>query len=167
MRESGTLSWLRGPFGLPPLSSGWIRHRLRMLHLKQWKNGPNSYRQLRALGLSHQDAAKVAGDLWSWWRNSHLALNRALPPSNFDSFGCRDSLRSLSSANLPAGGVAGDSRDYLERLYRLGPAPGAQLPETTREQLLPVYPSPPRQSSTMLITVNGRPNDHFGQFFLL
>src|SRR5512133_663285 len=30
---------------------GWIRHRLRMLHLKQWKNGPNAYRQLRARGL--------------------------------------------------------------------------------------------------------------------
>jgi RNA-directed DNA polymerase len=66
---------------------GWIRHRLRMLHLKQWKNGPNAYRQLRARGLSHQDAAKVAGNLRSWWRNSHMALNRALPPSYFDNLG--------------------------------------------------------------------------------
>jgi hypothetical protein len=48
---------------------GWIRHRLRMLHLKQWKNGPNAYRQRRARGLSHEDAAKIAGNLRRWWRN--------------------------------------------------------------------------------------------------
>jgi hypothetical protein len=57
------------------------------LHLRQWKNGPNAYRQLRARRLSHQDAAKVAGNLRSWWRNSHMALKRALPPSYFDSLG--------------------------------------------------------------------------------
>jgi RNA-directed DNA polymerase len=66
---------------------GWIRHRVRMLHLKQWKNGPNAYRQLRARGLSHEDAAKVAGNLRSWWRNSHMALNWAPPPSYFDNLG--------------------------------------------------------------------------------
>lgn len=66
---------------------GWIRHRLRMLHLKQWKNGPHAYRELRARGLSEQDARKVAGNLRSWWRNSHAALNRALPSSYFDSLG--------------------------------------------------------------------------------
>jgi hypothetical protein len=66
---------------------GWIRHRLRMLHLKHWKNGPNAYRELRARGLSEQDARKVAGNLRSWWRNSHAALNRALPPSYFDRLG--------------------------------------------------------------------------------
>ena len=66
---------------------GWIRHRLRMLHLKHWKNGPNAYRQLRARGLPDQDARKVAGNLRSWWRNSHMALNRALPPSYFDNLG--------------------------------------------------------------------------------
>jgi Group II intron, maturase-specific domain len=52
---------------------GWIRHRLRMLHLKHWKNGPNAYRELRARGLPEQEARKVAGNLRSWWRNSHMA----------------------------------------------------------------------------------------------
>lgn len=66
---------------------GWIRHRLRMLHLKHWKNARNAYRELRARGLSETDARKVAGNLRSWWRNSHMALNRALPPSYFDRLG--------------------------------------------------------------------------------
>ena len=66
---------------------GWIRHRLRMLQLKHWKNGPRAYRALRKLGLPEQDAAKVAGNLRSWWRNSHMALNFALPPRYFDKLG--------------------------------------------------------------------------------
>jgi RNA-directed DNA polymerase len=66
---------------------GWIRHRLRMLQLKHWKNSRTAYRELRSRGLSEQDAAKVAGNLRSWWRNSHMALNRALPPSYFDTLG--------------------------------------------------------------------------------
>jgi len=66
---------------------GWIRHRLRMLHLKHWKNGTNAYRQLRARGLPDQEARKVAGNLRSWWRNSSMALNRALPPKYFDQLG--------------------------------------------------------------------------------
>jgi len=66
---------------------GWIRHRLRMLHLKHWKNAHTTYRELRARGLSEQDAAKVAGNHRRWWRNSHMAINRALPPSYFDSLG--------------------------------------------------------------------------------
>ncbi len=66
---------------------GWIRHRLRMIQLKHWKNGRTAYRALRALGLPDQESAKVAGNLRSWWRNSHMALNRALPPRYFDSLG--------------------------------------------------------------------------------
>ena len=66
---------------------GWIRHRLRMLHLKHWRNAHNAYRELRARGLPEQEARKVAGNLQSWWRNSHMALNRALPPSYFDGLG--------------------------------------------------------------------------------
>ncbi len=66
---------------------GWIRHRLRMIQLKHWKNGRTAYRALRALGLAEQESAKVAGNLRSWWRNSHMALNRALPPRYFDSLG--------------------------------------------------------------------------------
>ncbi|GJH28953.1 hypothetical protein CBA19CS42_30575 [Caballeronia novacaledonica] len=28
----------------------WIRHRLRVIQLKQWRRGPTIYRELRALG---------------------------------------------------------------------------------------------------------------------
>ncbi len=32
----------------------WIRHRLRAVHLKQWKRGTTVYRELRARGLSER-----------------------------------------------------------------------------------------------------------------
>jgi group II intron reverse transcriptase/maturase len=65
----------------------WIRHRLRALQLKHWKRGRVTYRELRARGLGHEDAAIVAGNTRSWWRNSHLRLNRALPNHFFDQLG--------------------------------------------------------------------------------
>ena len=38
----------------------WIRHRLRALQLKHWKNGRTIYRELRARGLPHASAVQVA-----------------------------------------------------------------------------------------------------------
>jgi len=38
----------------------WIRHRLRAIHLKQWKRGTTIFRELRARGLSVTGAATVA-----------------------------------------------------------------------------------------------------------
>jgi len=66
---------------------GWLRHRLRALHLKHWKRGRVIYRELRARGLSEQHAAIVAGNGRRWWHNSSLLLNRALPPRYFDQLG--------------------------------------------------------------------------------
>ena len=66
---------------------GWIRHRLRMLQLKHWKNAATAKRELRKLGLTEAEAAKVAGNLRSWWRNSAMMLNKALPPKWFDAQG--------------------------------------------------------------------------------
>jgi hypothetical protein len=40
----------------------WIRHRLRALHLKQWKRGTTAYRELRARGASEHVAARVAAN---------------------------------------------------------------------------------------------------------
>jgi RNA-directed DNA polymerase len=65
----------------------WLRHRLRALHLKHWRRGLVIYRELRARGLSHVQAAKVAGNSRRWWRNSALELNRAFPISYFDQLG--------------------------------------------------------------------------------
>jgi group II intron reverse transcriptase/maturase len=62
----------------------WIRHRLRALHLKQWKRGTTIFRELRARGMSHDSAAKVASNGRHWWKNSAKAIHIALPNSYFD-----------------------------------------------------------------------------------
>jgi RNA-directed DNA polymerase len=66
---------------------GWLRHRLRALHLKHWRRGPVIYRELRARGLSEDHAAQVAGNCRRWWRNSALLINRAFPVRYFDQLG--------------------------------------------------------------------------------
>ena len=66
---------------------GWIRHRLRMLQLKHWKNAATVKRELRVRGLTEAEANRVAGSLKSWWRNSAMLLNKALPPKWFDAHG--------------------------------------------------------------------------------
>ena len=40
----------------------WIRHRLRALHLRHWKRGRVTYRELRARGLSEHTAAYAAAN---------------------------------------------------------------------------------------------------------
>ena len=40
----------------------WMRHRLRAIHLKHWKQGRTIYRQLRARGLSDAGARRVAAN---------------------------------------------------------------------------------------------------------
>jgi RNA-directed DNA polymerase len=65
----------------------WLRHRLRALQLKQWKQGTTMYREMRALGASEADARIVAGNSRCWWRNSSMRLNRALPIAYFDNLG--------------------------------------------------------------------------------
>jgi RNA-directed DNA polymerase len=65
----------------------WIRHRLRALHLKQWKRGTTIYRELRSRGMSHVSAAQVAANGKSWWKNSAMLLNHALPIRYFDQLG--------------------------------------------------------------------------------
>jgi RNA-directed DNA polymerase len=66
---------------------GWIRHRLRALHLKHWRHGPAIYRELRARGLSPHAAAKVAANGRRWWRNSAMAIHLAFPIRYFDTLG--------------------------------------------------------------------------------
>jgi len=65
----------------------WLRHRLRALHLKHWRRGKVIYRELRARGLSQDQAAQVASHARSWWRNSSLGINRAFPVRYFDQLG--------------------------------------------------------------------------------
>lgn len=65
----------------------WIRHRLRAIHLKQWKRGRTIYRELRLRGLSERAAAQVAANGRRWWRNSAMAIHIALPNELFDALG--------------------------------------------------------------------------------
>jgi group II intron reverse transcriptase/maturase len=66
----------------------WIRRRLRMVQLKQWKRGAKVFRALRARGLSTRSAAEVAAYCKRWWRTAgHVGLHTALPNSYFDRIG--------------------------------------------------------------------------------
>ena len=65
----------------------WLRHRLRALQLKHWRRGTTVYRELRALGASSDQAARVAGNTRRWWRNSRMELNRIMPIAYFDHLG--------------------------------------------------------------------------------
>jgi len=66
---------------------GWIRHRLRQIHLRQWKRGPTIYRELTARGVPDWQARAIAANSHRWWRNSAKNLNGALPNKYFDSLG--------------------------------------------------------------------------------
>ena len=71
----------------------WIRHRLRVVQLKQWKRGRTAYRELRRLGCSHDAARLGAGGARRWWRTAANGLHVALPNSHFARLGL-PSLRS-------------------------------------------------------------------------
>jgi group II intron reverse transcriptase/maturase len=66
---------------------GWIRRRLRMLQLKQWKRGTTAFRELRARGASHDTAVGIARSLRRWWHNAQLLSNVAFPTRYFDELG--------------------------------------------------------------------------------
>ena len=65
----------------------WMRHRIRMAQLKQWRRGTTMFRELRALGVSVGLAARIAGNARRWWRNSRMGLNKVLPIAYFDRLG--------------------------------------------------------------------------------
>jgi RNA-directed DNA polymerase len=65
----------------------WMRHRLRAIHLKQWKRGATIYRKLKALGAKDKIAQLVAANSRRWWRNSRMALNNVLTIAYFDALG--------------------------------------------------------------------------------
>jgi RNA-directed DNA polymerase len=65
----------------------WLRHRLRMVRLKQWKCGTTMFRELRKLGASHEVAHRIAANSHRWWRNSDKLLNSVLTLDWFDQMG--------------------------------------------------------------------------------
>jgi len=66
----------------------WIRHRLRLVQLKQWKRGSTVYRELRARGIPERAVRAAAAHARRWWRTSRSgALQTALPTSYYDGLG--------------------------------------------------------------------------------
>jgi hypothetical protein len=53
----------------------WIRHRMRVIQLKQWRRGTTAYREVQARGARPEVALTVAGNLRRLWRNSGTPLN--------------------------------------------------------------------------------------------
>jgi group II intron reverse transcriptase/maturase len=65
----------------------WIRHRLRMVQLKQWKRGTTMYRELRRMNAPKYLALKVAANSRRWWKNSGMLLNAVLNLAWADALG--------------------------------------------------------------------------------
>jgi RNA-directed DNA polymerase len=66
----------------------WIRARLRMLQLKQWKRGTTAYRRLVAMGVQATPAAHTAWCMPRWWHAAHSpGANLAMPTAYFDRLG--------------------------------------------------------------------------------
>lgn len=66
----------------------WIRRRLRMLQLKQWKRGKTCYRELVARGLSSITAAYVAKYCRSYWKAARTeGMNYVFSALYFDELG--------------------------------------------------------------------------------
>lgn len=66
---------------------GWIRRRLRVLHLKQWRRGKTIYRELMRLGANPRVAQSVAALSRRWWHNSLSAIHNVLTIAYFDRLG--------------------------------------------------------------------------------
>ena len=79
----------------------WLRHRLRALHLKQWKRGRVVFRELRARGASVDMAAQVAASTRRWWRTAALYLHTVLTTRYFDALGV-PRLRPVTSTSRTA-----------------------------------------------------------------
>ncbi len=66
----------------------WIRRRLRMLQLKQWKRGKTCYRELVARGLSSITAAYVAKYCRRYWKAARTeGMNRVFTALFYDELG--------------------------------------------------------------------------------
>jgi RNA-directed DNA polymerase len=66
----------------------WIRQRLRSYLWRQWRSGPNRFKELRRRGVSKFHAAVAAGASRGCWRMSrHPAVQKALRNHVFDDLG--------------------------------------------------------------------------------
>ena len=66
---------------------GWLRTRLRVLRLRQWRNPSRIYREMRALGADDSLAKRVASLRAGWWGSARTGLKVVLTQRYFDSLG--------------------------------------------------------------------------------
>jgi len=67
---------------------GWIRRRLRMVQLKQWRRGKRVMQQLLALGVPGNQLRVIVAHPRRYWRMANLpALSIAFPARYYDSMG--------------------------------------------------------------------------------
>ena len=58
----------------------WIRARVRLAQLHQWRHAPKIYGELRARGATEREARGIAANTGRWWAMSHhIGLSKALP----------------------------------------------------------------------------------------
>ena len=67
--------------------NGWLRTRLRVLRLRQWRRGPRIYRELRALGADDSLARRAASLRQGWWGTVRTGLRPILTVRYFDELG--------------------------------------------------------------------------------
>ncbi len=65
----------------------WIRHRLRQIHLKQWKTAQRAQEEFRARGASEELARRVGVRCQRWWYHSTHAVHVVLTKAYFDGLG--------------------------------------------------------------------------------
>jgi group II intron reverse transcriptase/maturase len=66
----------------------WIRRRLRMLRLKQWKRGTTAWAALTAMGVTGGARVHAARGCRSWWHTAASpGMHFALPEAAFEAMG--------------------------------------------------------------------------------
>jgi hypothetical protein len=66
----------------------WIRARLRLLQVKQWKRGTTAHPRLVAMGVHAGAAIHTAQHLKRWWHTAHSpGITFAMPAAYFDRLG--------------------------------------------------------------------------------
>ena len=69
----------------------WLNHRLRQLIWKRWKKVSTRYKQLKRLGIDHDESLKMAGSRKAYWRNSKtMTLHRAITNKRLVQWGLKD-----------------------------------------------------------------------------
>jgi RNA-directed DNA polymerase len=66
---------------------GWLRTRLRVLQLRQWRHPARIYRALRSLGADDSLARRVASLRGGWWGSARTGLKVVLTIRYFDGLG--------------------------------------------------------------------------------